>query len=293
VNPKTKNEIARRIRQTPMLAHSASRLLELLGDPDRHPHQVIQVVECDAVLTAQILKAVNSAAMGLREPVTTVARGVAFLGEEMILGIAFGASADQVFNANLKGYESQAGDLWRHSLMTALAARELAQLAKDDSTPGDLAYTAALLHDIGKSILSEFMCEDPQALLERVDRGAAGGFLQAETEVIGVNHSTVGAALAKHWNLPECFWQTIRFHHFPEKSDESSRVLAYIVHLADLIAMMGGSGTGMDALAYPLDLKYSDYINIDRRRFEELFVKVSLDFEKTEAMLFGEGKEGA
>ena len=289
MDSKIRPDILTKIRQTPLLSHSAMRLMELVGDEDHGLQDVVRVVECDSVLTANVLKVVNSAALGLRTTIETVNRAVMYLGEKMVVGIALSTSADQVYHGALGGYESLRGDLWKHSLLTAIAARQLAEYAKKEVSPG-LAFTAGILHDIGKSILSEFLKGQPREMLKRIDSGQARDYLKAEEEMLGTNHGQIGGALASHWNLPETLREVIQYHHEPAKAEKSCLHLTYVVHLSDIVAMMGGLGTGADAMAYNLDANYPFYIDIDRKSLEKLMMGAIIEFEKTEAMLFGQGK---
>ena len=98
----------------------------------------------------------NSAAYCRGQPVTTISRAVLLMGEMMVVGVAICVSTSIIFQRPLDGYESPEGELWEHSLRSAIACRELAKFTKGKVNPG-LAFTAGLLHDIGKSIISEFL----------------------------------------------------------------------------------------------------------------------------------------
>ena len=278
-----------RVRLAPLLSPSAARLLELVGEKDHGLQEVIQIVECDAVLTARVLKVINAPVFRMREPVTTVGRAVTYLGEKMVIGVALAGSAEQIYANPLLGYEGKPGDLWQHSLRTALAARELARHSQRPTVP-DLAFTAGILHDIGKAILSEFLYGLSPEAIRRIDEGQSYEFLQAEEELVGANHCEVGAELAEHWNLPEPHRAVIAFHHQPSLAPEDHRDLVYVVHLGDIVAMMGGAGTGADAMTYRLDRDWPQYVKIDRQTLDGLMVDVMVEFEKTESLLFGDRK---
>ncbi|MFH1139505.1 MAG: HDOD domain-containing protein [Pseudomonadota bacterium] len=279
-------EILNRVRLIPMLSRSAARILELVGQEEYSIGEVAKVVECDHVLTAQVLKVVNSTAFSLREQITTVNRAIAYLGQKMVIGIALSLCSEHIFERPLEGYESKEGELWRHSLLTAMASKELAGLARAP-VDQDLAFTAGLLHDIGKAVLSDFLRGSSREMTERIDSGAVRGFLQAEKEIAGVTHQLVGAALASRWKLPRPLAEVILHHHLPRLAEKKYISLVYVVHLGDLVAMMAGKGTGADDLSYRMDRGYAEYIDINREKLEILMLRVQMEFEKTEAMLFG------
>lgn len=280
-------EIVRKIRQIPPLSASASKLMALMGDPDHNVGQVTRIVECDAGLTAHILKVVNSVAFSLMEPTTSIARAVSYLGGKMIVGIALDFCTSELYAGPLEGYESKQGALWNHNLRAAIAAKEIAELSAETINP-DLAFTCGILHDIGKAIISEFLKDSASEIIAGIDDGTVTDYLAAEQERLGTNHCVVGAELAKFWRLPEPLPEVIRCHHQPGKAHNIHRALVYAVHLGDIIAMMGGTGTGADSMQYHLDAGYTDYIDISPDALAYVMLCVEDEFKKTRASLFGE-----
>ncbi|MFH2067602.1 MAG: HDOD domain-containing protein [Pseudomonadota bacterium] len=284
------DEIMAKARQMPLLSSASTRLLALLGDEDHGLSDVAKIIETDAALTARILQIVNSAAFGLRQSISTVAAAVPYIGEKLIVSLSINQSAPQVFNRPLLGYESQRGELWEHGLRTAIAASALSSKSRKEIQAG-VAYTAGILHDIGKSVLSKFLTGCSPEMIKSIDDGQIHDFLEAEEKKTGVNHCEIGRELARHWRLPPELEQAIAFHHKPSESDKNYRSMVYIVHLADMVAMMGGTGTGTDNLAYSLDKQYTEYIDIDQKGIDHLLLSVMIEFEKTKEALFGSEKE--
>lgn len=279
-------QIKARAKRVPLLSHVTMRLMEIVADENHDQRDIIRLVETDQVLTVNVLKIANSAALCRGREVTTVNRAVSVLGEKHIIALALQASGRHVFNQSLEGYAGQRGELWRHSLRTAIAARLLAPKARFEVSPG-VAYTAGLLHDIGKSVLSEFLKERPQELRRLVQEGQAPDFLLVETDLVGVNHCVAGLEVARHWHLPHVLSVAIGWHHTPALAPIQERPLAYVIHLADIVAMMTGSGTGADALHYPLDPGYPEFISLAPETLEALMIDVADEFDQTEAQLFG------
>ncbi|RPJ80849.1 MAG: HDOD domain-containing protein [Deltaproteobacteria bacterium] len=284
------DEILAKARQMPLLSSASTRLLALLGDENHELDDVTKIIKTDAALTARILEIVNSAAFGLRQSVSTVSAAVPYIGEKLIISLAMNQSAPQVFNRPLLGYESQRGELWAHGLRTAIAASALSKKSRKEVHAG-VAYTAGILHDIGKSVLSKFLTGCSPDMIKSIESGEIHDFLEAEEKKTGANHCEIGKELAKHWKLPMELLQAIAFHHKPSECDENCKHLVYVIHLADMIAMMGGTGTGTDNLAYKLDKKYTDYIDIDQQGIDDLLLTVLIEFEKTKEALFGSEKE--
>lgn len=288
-NQDTREEILRTIEKAPMLSPSAQRLLQITSMKDHELMEVIKVVRCDAQLTARILKIVNSAAFGLLYPINSIDRAVSYLGERMVVGIAMNDCAAQLFDKKLDGYEGERGSLWRHDLQTAIASREVAQRARAELNP-DLAFTAGLLHDLGKALISDFLKGSCATLLAEIEQHQLTDYLEGERSLIGIDHTEAGHELARSWKLPEALQMTICHHHAPPAAPAEHRSLVYAVHLGDIVAMMGGCGTGADSLRYPLDQGYSAYFDLSGDDLAAIMLDVQEEFAKIDASL-AEAKE--
>ncbi|MBU1249195.1 MAG: HDOD domain-containing protein [Proteobacteria bacterium] len=277
------DEIIDRVKQIAPLPQAALQLMRVIENPDHSVMDIVRVCESDPALTTNILKVVNSAAFGLRQPVATLERAVSFLGNKMVGSIALSVSLGKAYDQDLSGYESERGMLWKHSVCAAIAARELAMLAKFPVEP-QVAYIAGLLHDLGKTVLSEFLEGETSTLVEYITEDRYEDFLDAEKESLGISHAEVGRVLGKHWNLPPPLVAAMAFHHHPAEADEQWRPLVYVVHLGDLVAMLEGSSTGADALLYHLDKDYDQFVSLDRESLDRIIVTVLSDFERTKAL---------
>ncbi len=269
------------IKSVPMLSASANQLLQTTTDPDHDLREIVHIVKTDATLTARVLKVVNSAAFGLINEITSLDRAISYLGERLIVGIAIGDCASQLFDKELKGYEGEHGDLWRHDLRTAIASREVVAQSDLDISP-DLAFTAGLLHDIGKALISDYLQGTAGEVLEKIENDEISDYLSAEEELIGFDHPRAGYELALTWKLPEAIAEVIRFHHTPAEAREEFQELVYAVHLGDNIAMMGGCGTGADSMRYKLDADYSRYITLQPNALASIMLTVNEEFVKLE-----------
>ena len=272
--------IKNRVTEMPMLSFVVSKLLEIIGNDNHSLSDVVEIVQNDASLTTRVLKVANSAAYFRGNPISTLKRAIAHLGEKTVVDIAVGSCTFQVLNRPLKGYDSASSELWDHSLCAAIAAREIARFA-DGSVPPDLAFTAGLLHDIGKSIISEFLEGNVEKITRWCDQKKVEDYLEAEKDLVGTNHAEVGYQIALHWKLPEPLCATIKHHHYPNKAEQEHRPLVYLVHLGDMLAMMAGSGTGSDSLAYKIDPGYQDYAAFGKDDLSEVLLNVQEQFAKT------------
>lgn len=287
----TLTKIIAKVNQIPLLSQTAMQLLEVLGREDHSAKDLTRIVQSDPGLTANILKLVNSAAFGLRQRVSSLEHAVSYLGERTVTSAALNMYASVVYEHTMEGYGGSSGQLWDHSIRTAMAAKELAAMT-GGRVNANVAYTCGLLHDIGKAVISEFLADSVPGILAAIDSGETADYLEAERQELGTDHAEIGAALAEHWNLPPEICESIRFHHRPSDSGPEWIALVYVVHLADIVSMLGGTGTGADTLMYSLDSRYESYIEISGRELERLILTVADEYEKAREM-FGSGQDGA
>ena len=286
----SQEELQKIVKSVPMLSASASQLLQLTSQADHDLIDVINLVRNDANLTARVLKIVNSAAFGLINNITSIDRAISYLGERIIVSIAIGDCAGKLFDKELSGYEAAGGDLWKHDLRTAMASREVVVQSGVDISP-ELAFTAGLLHDIGKALISDYLQGSVVDAIEMITEENGLDYLDAEEKLVGFDHTRAGYELAKAWQLPEELAEVILHHHEPANAKEEYRALVYAVHLGDNIAMLGGFGTGSDSMRYKLDQQYTDYIKIGPKTLATIMLNVDIEFEKLEGSLTSSGEE--
>ncbi len=287
INP---DELQKIVASVPMISASASRLLQITARPDHELVDVVNLVKTDANLTARVLKVVNSAAYGLVNKITSVDRAVSYLGQQVIVSIAIESCAGEIFGKELSGYEAVGGDLWKHDLRAAIAAREVVIQSGADLSP-DLAFTAGLLHDIGKALISDYLRGSTPEAIELISSHDSLDYLAAEEQLVGVDHTIAGEALARAWQLPPELVMVIRYHHQPSLVEELWRPLVYAVHLGDNIAMMGGFGTGSDSMRYKLDPHYADYFRISANILANVMLVVDTEFNKLTESLSDQGEK--
>ncbi len=283
-------EILGAVKSVPALSPGASKLLDVMGSGQYEISDIVNVIETDSALTANVLKVVNSASMGLRRELNTVNEAVAFLGDTKVIGIALASAGGDTFNAELAGYHGTRGDLGRHCLWVAIAARELARHT-DGAVDKGVAFTAGLLHDIGKAVISDFMVDMVPKLLATKEEIDDGDHLEAEMAVMGTDHAEVGMALANQWKMPQSLIDGIAHHHRPSEAPDESKAMVYVIHLADMLSMITGIGTGIDDMQYELDPDYEKYVSVSPAELEGLALDVQIDFVATAEAIFGDQQE--
>ena len=133
-----------------------------------------------------------------------------------------------------------------HGAASQLAVRALAAERPAAGIPS-IAETAALLHDIGKLIVSRYLKADVKELVSHArTRGIT--FVEAEREVLGVDHAEVGAAMAEHWRFPPLITDAIRRHHSPPFTDPTP--VAGCGGVANMVAKTIEVGLGAEGLNF-------------------------------------------
>lgn len=272
-------EIREAIKKLPMLSPNVTRLLQVLADEDYELDDVVNIVKYDAALTAKVLKVVNSPVFGLMNPVTSLDRAISYLGKWIVVSIIVSDNTGDLFTQPLEGYEGRQDALWRHDLFAAFSASEVARYAKQDFET-ELAFTAGLLHDIGKFVFSPFWKEAAPEALGSIEEGAAADYLAAERVLAGLDHAQVGYEMARHWEFPESLQQAILHHHTPQQAPEEYRALAFAAHIGDMCAMMTGCDTGNDGMQYQLDTGYTEYFDVTAESLAQILLEAEVQFKK-------------
>ncbi len=248
--------ILREMDDLPPMPAAASRVLAMVGDPRTDVADLAEAVGSDVALSARVLKLANSAFYGFPRQVTTLREAIIVLGMRTVKELVLTAWSYDLGNRPLPGYALEGGDLWRHSLLCAGACRLLAK--RLDLPNPEEAYVAGLLHDFGKLVLAQFVGQEYQDLLEKVEEHGLS-FVEAERQILGVDHAQLGGQLALKWNLPLHLAEAIANHHQPSQpilgSGPPGQVarLTALVHVADAVVLMLGVGVGRDGLAYPFE----------------------------------------
>src|SRR4051794_16712207 len=213
------------------LPATVARLASLVVRPDWSLNEAAHLVEFDAALTGRLLRLANSAAMAGLSPVNTARDAIMHVGIGPALAFAAASGLRKQLKRALPEYGLTDGQLWRHSVASALAVEPIARRARTPVPPE--CFTGALLHDIGKIVLARFLSPDElKWLAEARDMGGMSS-LQAEMEVLGVNHAELGGLIAGHWKLPERLSAGITFHHTP---DDGHDLVCDVVYLANVAA---------------------------------------------------------
>jgi len=215
------------------------KLLELLEDLTVSAEKVLTVIGKDPSLTANLLKLCNSAYYGRRRQVGSVKEALVMLGNKTVVTLAFATSMGDVLRGQLTAYRLAKDELWHHALATAHASAYLAEVSGSVSIK-DRAFTAGLVHDVGKLLLNTMLLKQMNQLPPYT---TSKQLIDTERDILGFDHSEAGAALAEAWNFPDMLVSAIFYHHRPEAAQGETQLLHWVT-AANLIASAVGLGGG-------------------------------------------------
>ena len=264
------------IEDLPPMTQVAQKAREVVSDPDSDFKDLAKVIETDPAIASKILKIANSAYYGSVGTVASVQQASVLLGVKTLQELLTLACAAGLLSGELEGYDLEAGEMWKHSLAVAAATRIIA--LKDHPALAEDAFSAGLIHDAGKLILSPYVNERKDVFLMLMEPEDVS-FLSAECKILGFDHAEIASDVCEKWQIPKHISTAIRYHHYPESSNGNG--LAYILHVADAVAMQSGIGGGVDGMLYEIDAASLDFLNIDVGYTEEIMEQVVDYVEKT------------
>ena len=210
---------------------SGTKLANLVADPESTLESISEVVSLDQALAGRALRAANSAASAASSPITTVRDAVVRLGRSTMLTLALGTQVRRNLQQAVPEFGLAENVLWRHSVATALVAESLATACTvripPNRTPPRCCTTSA------SSFSRAFSIPILLLYLQRAQEEGHRSPLQAEMEILEVNHAELGGLIARHWGLPNIIALGIQYHHAPT---EEHPLVCHVVCVADVLA---------------------------------------------------------
>jgi len=256
-------------------------VMELLGSIDQEDIDIsvlARKVSADQALTAKTLRLANSSAFGLQVKATTIQQAMTYLGFQSTRNLIMAAAMTGCFpSGRCPSFDDKA--FWRLSIATAACARVLARHMRFNQ---DVAFTAGLLHGIGRLVLVTRYPEQYDVVLR--ERKHVDGDLQGtEQAVLGVDHVLAGAALAEHWQFSGTMQQAIAFYHAPETP--GAGFLATIVHVANAVAHALDLAGDPDELVPAVSSVAWTALGLSEEVWLHVFRETELQFEEMTAIL--------
>jgi HD-like signal output (HDOD) protein/GGDEF domain-containing protein len=244
----------------------AMQVLELTNSPQVDNRAIKECIENDPAMTGKILRVVNSSLFGLSREVSDLNQAIALLGSKPLKLLVLGFSLPSSLFASVESEILM--HYWRHALTKAVAGREISEALWH--LPGDEAFIAGLLQDLGLLLLIQQVGEPYVLLLKKV--WAEGKDMASlENESMGFDHAELTTKLLSHWGLPEGLVEAVGWDPMRQSASPSPvppTALSQIVFLAELMAQMLADNRPQ---VLPMLLKYGqEYRQLTQEKLETL-----------------------
>jgi putative nucleotidyltransferase with HDIG domain len=212
----------------------AVKSLQVISRERSQLHDLSELIASDAAISGGILRMANSALFNVRVEISSILQAIHMLGLERVKGVVVTIAMKNYLDGSLEGPALRA--CWRHSLACAVIAQEFAKVGMMEA---DVAYTAGLMHDIGRLAL---MATYPKEYADFIagEENESAGTLQRERDSFGVDHCQAGRLLVQRWNLPPMFAEVTSRHH--EAPSAGEPVVLSVVRRSCMMADTLGFG---------------------------------------------------
>ncbi len=260
----------RSVKSLPTLPDVAMRLLETTDDPNVSTREIAATVERDMSLASRVLKLVNSPFFGIQREINSVQQALIVVGMSNLRSLVLSSAVLDLFDRDGSVGNFKREDFWTHCVAVAATARTLAR--KTRIVDPDIAFTAGLLHDMGKVVVDRYLHTEFKQIVELLDDEAMH-MTDAEQKILGVNHAELGQHLAVLWNLPEMLREAVGYHHNPLDAPENPN-LAALISVSDILVrrLKVGNGGGAD---HPLDPAIFRICGLKVDQFQDLMTDLA------------------
>lgn len=279
------SQLVDKLRDIPTLSVVVTKVMELVNNPKTSATQIADVLKRDQVLTAKVLRLVNSSFYNLTTEITDVSKALGFLGFNTISVLVLGTSVFSAFDMQAAPYFNVT-EFWKHSLAVAIAAELLGKKIKHPR-PED-CFTCGLLHDLGKIALFKVSKDDMKAVVDKATLENKS-FLAAETELGLPGHTILGERLAERWQLPVVIRKTIRYHHRDIENMESiypqMKPTIMVATLANVMAKRLSLGYAGDHEKPEYPANYLRALNLSEATLTEVEAAMAQEMDRANAFL--------
>jgi len=207
------------------------KINQLLNDPNSTAADIARYISQDTVLTARLLKLVNSPFYNFPSKVETISMAVTILGTRQLRDLVIATTVVTHFKPD-PDVDFDIEKFWCHSISTGIAARVIALARKIPNS--ERLFISGLLHDIGKMIMSLLLPRETISMIKANDTSSVKSE-NIERQIFGFTHDELALALLESWHFPESISIPVAHHHDLNTNDEFKKDAA-VLHIANVIA---------------------------------------------------------
>jgi HD-like signal output (HDOD) protein len=258
------------------------KIIELVDNPRSTAQDLNKLISNDPALVSRILKVVNSAFYGLPGQIGSINRAVVLLGLNAVKNIVIAASLTKLFRGGKVSPHFSAKDLWTHSIAVGVMSKMI--VGKLHNALPDEAFLAGLIHDIGILVELQALREPLVEVAERAAKESVK-YIDLETQVMGVDHQSLGTALTMKWKFPRSFQYVTGHHHNPLGLAPECRWLTMVIYVADNICCREGFGYSFTCKGQEIDPAVLAELGLTMESVNELVKALPEALKETEALL--------
>jgi putative nucleotidyltransferase with HDIG domain len=234
-NSKDLKNLIQKMDDLPILPNIISKVMKIIDNPYSNADHLTELISMDQSLTVKTLKLANSAYYGFPREIVTVTEAVVVLGFLTVRNLILTSTLYNIFvNESQEEREFDRRKFWKHSVATAICARLLVSATAPGQKEEEEAFTLGILHDVGKVFLDTNYHADFMSVMRENRKNRKIQLFELERRVFGIDHAEIGAMIIDRWNLPENFFEPIKYHHTP--GEASDKYMTSILHVADVIS---------------------------------------------------------
>lgn len=271
----------RNLPTPPIVFH---QIQKVINDPNVNATKIANILAEDPAMSVKVLRLTNSAFYGLSKEIESVKQAVVIVGFEAIKNLVLSASVLDMFKDKSIDQEAQE-KYWRHSLSTALCCRILARQIKSRGiVDPDSAFSAGLLHDVGKMIFSCFLPEEYAEFKEQRTSDMVSQDFEVEDRAFGYTHAQIGSFLGTMWKIPQKLTDAIYYHHTPMLY-HGEDAFPHIVYLANWLSKKTFYDATDVHLVGEIDPEVLGFLDVSEEKLEVYGDMLREEYAKSETFM--------
>lgn len=264
-------------RSIPCAPAILPKLLKLAEGSSSDLGEMEMLINLDTGLATDVLRTANSAYFSSNQRCENISDAILRLGSKVLYRIAASTLTGRWLVHPVRGYGWEPGDLCRHSLCVAICAETFSK--KMQLADASTAYTAGLIHDLGKFALAYANFTSLDDIADRVPDEFAT-WREAEKVVLGFESTQVTKALLENWGFPSAFISVGYFYQTPSEAPEADRPLVTLIHAAKHVATQLGYGVGVDGFYYEPDVEALEAVGFKDGDMESAIPEILATIQK-------------